>query len=1352
MKQSLSAVFLLPFLFPLTALAASSTDLNRDESVDLADYAVFQRMFTGGGCQAEGSLADLDGNSCVDLRDFVQLHASFLRGCADTSGCGVQDAGDCKSNSFPNVADKVEVHIDAKGIALDGNVADAIAAGAVAFVDAAPDEGNVMPGPNGDNESPRNPGGSSPDPNGFNIARAIVLFVPDSNPTDSVDDSFLYFGWDISDSLSKDPEADGLRPRQYDSDDNNSAMDLGQCDSVISCAVSDELPENYTVNVQACTDLSVFAPGNPPLALRNPRSIVTDFDARALMLNSGLCTSPLFTSETPGSLDTIAFPTADGFTNLDNACIDLEVDHCATGNDLEFVIKRVETSGAFGPHAAATPDSQQARENRVSLAQLLVNLRAASSGDESDEESANAALQLALPEIEVRKRVRCDDDGQQEFTNSVDALIGSEVEFEIVVENTGNRDLDVTLTDVLAEVGAQAALANCAPVCDSFEARLTSPRRGINNLLITPAQATSAPVCPGLGDPNCLNAAFFSNSCNIPTGVSFLEGVSTGAAAPVGTLLGATTQRSGGNCSVTLGDRLVITFRATVGATNEQQFCATRVSRDCENRVTATAKLVGGANVVAQDTAATPDTTREKQAGNTDDNVVGINLRCRDIDFAKAVGFPDVPGSYVSGSTSLDVPSIPPGGSVQIEYIYAVSNEGEVPESVFIRDPGLCDDIFTTEGSFPGGIVLVDCQLCDFGEVGPAVIVPGGADFGASCIIEFTSQAALRDFLTMDDFDGSCTAGDSGERTDDCYVNCAEATADATNLGTVCRPPAPLLVRAEFATICNSQCLIDVRKQVRCLPNCSAEGLGVEEGWVEGGTPLDVIGGACVQYRILVKNTSKEDIPLCAVKYDDLMLHSDLFASGPTNVQMIGKSCTNLNFANSFNWNGNDVICKFGAPLAPGETVTVRFEGKLISQVSNESENPRNQITAMGAATGDCPTLGDPTFSCQDKADVSIDPHGCDFTVEKDVTCDDPRLTDGSINPGAVYEADDLADALPGGEIGFRIQVCNNGDVAIHSIDLDDALGCASWYVANSVVADIDGTSVTSCLCGGGQCANATSMNGLKSLAACDPNGIEPGECLTITFKVKAPVGVIAPGTPIDCTNEVTVRAFTDICTGDENSCPERSSLARVNVDVPEVECGKAVCADLNNDGECEAEYAFDTLVELMGDVVVYPLSVIWRLDVHNTGETPLASSQVCDPDLWADLDSGIAGVTVGPCAIAPTGCALTGPLAVGGSSFATCQVRFETEQAWADFAALDEDRSQFCYSNRSSASGEASTDGYCSRGAETGVEDSGCEAQICIEPPRIPAVSTWGLIILALVLLTLAKIQFEDRRGEMAS
>ncbi|MCB9850172.1 MAG: hypothetical protein H6817_05655 [Phycisphaerales bacterium] len=1241
--------------------------------------------------------------------------------------CGIQEPADCRWHGHTGdcellPAGSVEQHLCEFGIRLDGNVGDAIKNGTV-ILDQAPDAGNVFPGMTGYGDQPRDNG----DPNGFNVERSVLLFVPDTDPLAGKDhdNSFLYIGWDIADF-----DADGIAPTQFDSDDDGRACIVTGGHS----GTSDDKSERYDVDLQICTDVDNYDP-----QVLDPNNIDTDQNVSLSMrIDPGLFPF-LYSASLPGSAipvaDLLTFPTADNNTDRSNGCIDREVRLCGAGNDIEMIVKHVESQAVFG----ASP-----MERRFALAQLLARLRGASSGDLGDEEVASAVNFTSLPSIEVSKEVRCAETGNLNFGTNAIALPGSLVEMQIVIENTGNRRLnDVIVTDVMESVGSQAGDVTVEPVCETLTAMLT--RDGATTA-ITPANAAI------FG----LNVTFFIDTCVNPN-LGFLGAVRNDSPIELGDLLGARVSRDDGDCTLLPGDKLVLTYQSLADVTDEEAFCSDFVDQDARNAisVSGTPPIPVAPSVAFNDPctfsescndgrfcngveqcvagfcqAGTPpcagidicdefsntcgfddETTTFRNVADAestidtpaefiadkDNNVITIDLRCRGFDFIKEVGFPGMPGSFMSGTNGLQLPPIPPGSPLDVEFRYSGNNTGEVAEAITISDPQLCADLADV------GVTIVDCPLCDSNGTYTAVVQPGDS-YSTSCVVRFENQDQLTDFLSRDDNRPECSA-----EMNTCYRNCATATADAYDLGEIC-DGAPTLQADSIATICGETCLVDVIKEVRCLPDCVPP-LDPDAGWVTDPDELEVLPGACVQYRITATNIS-DDVDICELLFVDDMLNSNAFISGPDNVQVIPPACPLL--PGQFNWDGAPAMCGLqpGQPVPPGGTVTVLFDAKLAPDVSPDAEL-LNIVSVLGAS------FCDPTpnfFDCEDVSTVGLDVRECGIEVTKDVTCDNPR------SPNAVFEPE-LAETIPGATLGFRVQVCNDGDVTVPRVEIDDELSCSDWYIAGSVVADIEGVDVTGCVCPGGNCTTIDDLDGLKDLTACVAEGIPTNGCLDITFEVSVPADFSTTGTPVDCTNTITVGAFSDVCSASSSTaCDEDSDDAKIDVQIPDIECDKTVCADLNNNGSCDDpnDLPFSSDLDIPCDAS-FPLTLIYRGEVTNTGETPLAGVSICDDNLVADALA--AGLNIVSCDLCSGACDGTNDTCAGlvnlnpnTSAVALCRIQVPSREAWETFAGLDDDGSAECHTNGMHTQAHVSANDYCTEDADDVVESS-CEARVCVAP-----------------------------------
>jgi uncharacterized repeat protein (TIGR01451 family) len=1287
-------------------------------------------------------------------------------GDCDTSDCKILSRDDCLWQipggcaSIDPVTNSAERRLCELGIRIDGDFTDALNLGAVRIVDQVPDvePNSNSPGPTGEAEEPR----EVRNPNGINIGGSVILFMPDTDPAagPAGDNSFLYVAWDVADCANNDgqdciPNTCGRPPVPYDSDDDHRAcavQDGSTCPQQgcsppcenLTGETDDDFSEGYRIDIQACANLGDFRPDAV-----DPNEIATVSNA---VIQTGilpLASIPLFLVVEPFEdiQDIQMFPTASpsvgptdppeflDAVNPTNGCIDQEIMFCTSGvalngddNNVEMVIKRVESKAYFGPDPLT---------RRFALAQMVAQLMAFSSGDRGDEESANAALRSSLPDIEVKKQIRCDDTGDLNFRENATALLGSTVGFRIVVRNTGNEDLEVTLTDSMEEVGTQVGTFICEPICGTLAATLTT-----TNGLIVDIDETNA------GDFG-LFPEFFFDSCAAPD-IGFLGSIRNGESEFLGALDGVSVQRTNGACVLEEGASLVIEYKGFTDTNNPMAFCADIDDPDCQNAVTASglfepfpAQSVGGicefdyqcndglfcngletcdqqvcvagsipcpgqncdelndaCGLAVEDVADVVDSREELVAG-ADNNVVTLDLLCRQIEFTKRVGFPGLPfNMFKTGTDALSIPSIPNGMVQDVVFRFEATNTGEITEIVSISDDQLCADLAFV------GIDTSGCALCNPGPF-TALLAPNES-ISTNCVVTFTSQDQLRDFIELDDGRVDCTA----DPNEDAYRNCATAIAipDQASLGDICDGVAPLEAES-FATIQNRPCELMVTKEVRCLPECDP---GINPGpWVQDPADLEVTADACVQYRIVVENISDATPPvdICALRFTDDMINAISFASGPDNVQILPPGICGPGLAPPFNWDGIPSICELPNSLGFGETVTILFEGTLQTPgVVDFLADPLNEILVEGVPDGEC--VFDPLpFSCVDDSSVALDILECGYDVAKDVTCDDPR------DPAAVFDPT-LVDALPGSTVGFRIQVTNTGEVSLPRVNLTDVLDCPDWFIPNTVVADIDGTDVTACICPGG-CTTAADLDGLKDLDTCLAGGVPVNGVLTITFKVVAPDDFATLGTPIDCTNTITVQAETDVCSfSGANPCPEQLDDASINIEVPGIECEEEICADINNDGDCDD--AVDTnsfpgsVLALPCDVNdEFPIRLEYSVKVTNAGELPLLNVQACDNKLLQDAAD--AGLIVGACTL----CTDLGGLAPGAMTTATCEFEVPDRDTWVNFAGRDDDNDPDCYTNDVTVTGDVDTTGLCTDGADTDV-DSTCGGQVCLAPPCV--------------------------------
>jgi hypothetical protein len=505
---------------------------------------------------------------------------------ADTTDpCGITSTEDCRwrppRGDCDRVTDPVLRRMCHMGIFLDGNVHDAIAAGATVAVDQVPDVGGASPGPTGYQESPRMQG----DPNGINIAATIVLYAPDSDPTDAIDDSFLYLGFDLPDYVDED----GQVPVPFDSDDDGCA----------SRATVTTVDEDDSESYSACIDLC------PPSTVD-----ITDSDCSSahLLIQWGIAfgATGLFnrysdaTGSHPSQIDIHSFPTGDSDimqyqsgTNPTNACIDREIRYCARGNDFESVVTRIETRVSTLGTGFQSP--------RDLLSRLQIDFRGASAGDGGNEEESRHIYQLPLPTVDCHQFVMIADD----LIGISDSMAtGEHATLINEVRNSGNEDLDnVLVTSLLAGGGPDAALVGLQPRCGTLSASLT---RDDVTTTITPTNAAQFGLEPD----------FFIDDCSNPD-AGILGAIRNNQAELLGTLQGVTVSRGAETCEMALGDLLEFTYEI-------MPFADCSAAAELKAQLSVSGQVAANPAVVVEDLATgVPDTRSERQSGS-DTNTITL--------------------------------------------------------------------------------------------------------------------------------------------------------------------------------------------------------------------------------------------------------------------------------------------------------------------------------------------------------------------------------------------------------------------------------------------------------------------------------------------------------------------------------------------------------------------------------------------------------------------------------------------------------------------------------------------------------------------------------------------------------
>ena len=108
-------------------------------------------------------------------------------------------------------------------------------------------------------------------------------------------------------------------------------------------------------------------------------------------------------------------------------------------------------------------------------------------------------------------------------------------------------------------------------------------------------------------------------------------------------------------------------------------------------------------------------------------------------------------------------------------------------------------------------------------------------------------------------------------------------------------------------------------------------------------------------------------------------------------------------------------------------------------------------------------------------------------------------------------------------------------------------------------------------------------------------------------------------------------------CGPSPESCAAGPVEAGIDVIAPDIACEKLVCFDIDTNGECSSNGFLNSDEQLI-DPGEFPIAIIYRYKVSNTGETDIENTEICDPDLITDVNS--VGFTIGDCDLDPvTGC-----------------------------------------------------------------------------------------------------------------
>jgi hypothetical protein len=747
------------------------------------------------------------------------------------------------------------------------------------------------------------------------------------------------------------------------------------------------------------------------------------------------------------------------------------------------------------------------------------------------EDLVRLQARFPYPDLEVIKEAKCVDEDDDAYRTRVNAVPGSEVVFRIQIQNHGNRDLEVTLTDVLSRVAPATAslvpgscsVVGAAPAgiipgfCAAFENRLTNSTFPLNIGVL----AAGDDCATELGDelvftfrvltgPTAPNTALCDQGIDVTNAVT-VTGETTDAEdpilapdpplpEPVALLPNAEEEdcNNGACCS-------------SRPACSSQEICQEGV---CVTVICASPACVAGdgtGDVVDEFTLAVEDVanvidTRREIDNADDDNVAEVELECRNITFRKEVRRQGSP-TFQTGDDAVNLPGDDASYPLRVEYKFTIQNTGEGTESFTLSDTNHCNDIALAAGV---ATVAGQCPLCDPPTPGvlDGTVVAGGT-FMTTCVVEFSDRLSTLAFMGRDDARPAVCQGDLGGNANPlCYKNCAEASVSfGTPTGpVVCDEGADF---TSFATVCQViECELEVTKTVQCLDACPT---GNPVG--PAGDSVETVPGACVQFTMTVENTGPVNIPLvCLTDTRDCTWAISGFAADINGVNVTA------DLAGFGPNSGRDCFTFPSHPggIRVGETLTIRFNFRVPSPfpILGDSTDCTNTLSADGYRSESADTSEPPDEGCTDIDSASVDVKVPRIDCNKTVTVD--LGNDGSVDIPATSSANITNVAYPL-RLVYTFTARNTGELPIMNAQV-----CDNSLVAHARAA---GASVGPCaLCNDPGCDGVG--DNCASLGTLNPGDPPAVRTCTIIFADQAQFNDFAGRDSLDGRNDCYTNAM----------------------------------------------------------------------------------------------------------------------------------------------------------------------------------------------------------------------------------
>ncbi len=966
--------------------------------------------------------------------------------------------------------------------------------------------------------------------------------------------------------------------------------------------------------------------------------------------------------------------------------------------DVEFIIRHVDTLMYAQCDRADVDCYGDFVVDRFRFAQGAIRTRSDADEDGDSEDFITAAWFAPIPDLEVKKEVRCEGDdiwlgADPNGYPTLPVAPPATVEFRLTVENTGNIPLDVTLLD---EVTKACDFADLDPVDGSLQVFLTGQRtvimdggNGINESALGGDDAPPCPAGPGavLITPgeNCVlestpggddfvmammyvdepitpvNADCLSFDFGFISG-GFLEDIRNGVPSHLGWLCGVSA------CAepAMLGDKVEIIFKAEV--TKDDDFCTEcpEPTIDFTNAITAYGDSDGDGVFEVDDDDNDIDTLRENGQGY-DDNVVFIDAQCFELRCTKewnarwdadADCEPD-PDAWVPGPTGdqytdlLDLRDIVFPAIITMRM--TVENFASAPADVVVTDPLLCGPtgcVNTTPGvSF---VNPATCEICN----GVLKTIAGGGSEVWTCSIRVDTAEAMRALADCDGTPGysiiepplgNGTANSTAIDDDEQKINPGQGTL-----------PGDVIVRPGPDTL------------LATIPGGDDIAVMMFENTAEANG-----GGASIC-------GNPDGVATCEAK---------IIAPPPCSLEVIKKVIC--------------IDCETGAEIDPPPSDKIELAPGSCFRYIVTVQNPDMAIVE--------PLVGDGLANTTAQGD--------------DVQIVDPGA---AVMPGYAIVTpgpNGVLDTAPGGD-----DIIKDNLAKLPRICIEDDLDCKSWRLTGTCAAEFrrfGGSTfdVTGCICptfsaglGDGQekCYWFDGFGGQPSCGIGDP-WLAPGDQLEISFDMQVDPDFNTEGADPDCVNHVRVEGYTEACVPGgqpDEDCAEVEAEAEVNVLVACVRCEKTVAVDLAYDPNDPnaIEYPAAGVVSL-GEIGAadYPIRLIYTYDVTAGCELPLASVEICDIVLCDAVTA--SGASLGTCAFDASCCASVGPLDPNQSASITCEVVIANEaQGSLFFTSLSECNGNPGFTNEAQVTATPNYTGICHSGDAQSV-GARCSATVCLSP-----------------------------------